>query len=125
MRTDLFECEKENKDGYNSSILMWNGDDFESIYLELKKNFDGITKFIVRFDYWLEMMVKNPYYIQDSYVTQIVDYVSQCQETLPKNSRIVCFPRYPKPHESNAPWIKEYWVDEGHGEQEKEVAETK
>ena len=52
MRTDLFECEKENKTGYNSSILMWNGDDFESIYLELKKNFDGITKFIVRFDYW-------------------------------------------------------------------------
>ena len=111
IRSDLFQCERENKTGYNSSILIWNSDDFESVYLELKRNFETIRKFIVRFDYWLEMMVIKPVYIQDEYKTQIVDYVSDCQEKLPENSRIVCFPRYPKPHESTAPWIKDYWID--------------
>jgi len=110
MRSDLFQCERENKEGYNSSILIWNSDEFEPIYLELKRNFQGIREFIVRFDFWLEMMAKSAYYLQDFYKTQIVDYASDCQEILPENSRIVCFPRYPKPHESHASWIKEYWI---------------
>jgi len=110
-RTDLFKCERENKEGYNSSLLLWNGDDFEPIYLELKKNFKVITKFIVRFDFWLEMMVRNPYYIQDYCPDQIVDYMNHCQPNLPENARIVCFPRYPKPHEAEHELIKKYWVE--------------
>jgi len=112
MRTDLFQCERENKTGYNSSILIWNSDEFEKIYTELKKNFSAIMKFIVRFDYWLEMMVKHPHYIQDCFETQIADYTSDCQETLPNNARIICFPRYPKPHEVETKWIQEYWINE-------------
>jgi len=97
LKTDDFACEKKNKSGYNSSIIIWNNSKFEAIYLELKKNFEAITKFIVRFDFWLEMMVKKADFLQDLYPNKIADYLSLCQEKLDENTRIVCFPRTPKP----------------------------
>ena len=110
LKTDGFACEKNNKSGYNSSILIWNNAKFEAIYLELKKNFEAITKFIVRFDFWLEMMVKNADFLQDLFPTQIADYLSICQEKLEENTRIVCFPRTPKPDACDSEWIKTHWI---------------
>jgi len=109
LRSDLFACEKENKDGYNSSIIIWNSKAFEPIYSELKRNVDNIHKYIVRFDFWLEMMVKNPSYLQDKY-KGIVDFTNECMTELPKHASVVCFPRSPKPHECDLPWIKQHWV---------------
>ena len=110
LKTDEFACEKQNKSGYNSSVIIWNDDKMESIYLELKKNFESITKFIVRFDFWLEMMVKNADYLQDLYPNFIMDYVTHCKEKLVENVRIVCFPRLPKPDSYPSEWIKEHWI---------------
>ncbi len=112
LKTDDFACEKQNKSGYNSSIIIWDNSNYqvESIYLELKKNFEAINKFIVRFDFWLEMMVRNADFLQEVFPNQIVDYLSSCQEKLAVDARIVCFPRNPKPDSCSSAWIKEHWI---------------
>lgn len=53
LRTGDLECEKNHKDGYNSSVMIWNDDILVPIYEALKQNFENINKFIVRFDFWL------------------------------------------------------------------------
>ena len=59
LKTDEIACEKLNKNGYNSSIMIWNNNIFERVFIELDKNWTNISKFIVRFDFWLEMMIEN------------------------------------------------------------------
>lgn len=60
LKTDEIACEKQNKNGYNSSIVIWNNREvFKRIFIELDKNWKNISKFIVRFDFWLEMIVEN------------------------------------------------------------------
>lgn len=110
LKTDEFECEKKNKSGYNSSIIIWNNNKVEAIYLELKKNFESITKYIVRFDFWLEMMVKNADFLQDIYPNQILDYLSHCKEKVDLQTRVVCFPRVPKPDSYPSEWIRNHWI---------------
>lgn len=53
LRTGDLACEKNHKDGYNSSVMIWNEDILVPIYEALKQNFKSINKFIVRFDFWL------------------------------------------------------------------------
>lgn len=45
------------------------------VYEALRSNFDNIKKFIVRFDFWLEMNIKNADFLQDLFPTQISDYL--------------------------------------------------
>ena len=80
------------------------------VYKTLKENFDVITKFIVRFDFWLEMTVVNADYVQQLYPRAVIDFLADASETLPKKSSVVCFARKPKPEDFPAPWVKEYWV---------------
>lgn len=41
---------------------------------------------------------------------QVADFLSYCQTSLPKEARIVAFPRKPKPEDYPAEWIKEHWI---------------
>ncbi|CAD8098711.1 unnamed protein product [Paramecium primaurelia] len=111
LKTDEIACEKQNKNGYNSSIVIWNNREvFKRIFTELDSNWKNIQKFIVRFDFWLEMIVENADFLQDIYPTQISDFVFECKEQVPQNTRIVTFPRMPKPDSYPAEWIKEKWI---------------
>ncbi|KAL4506501.1 hypothetical protein ABPG72_000072 [Tetrahymena utriculariae] len=112
LKTEDLACEKYHKDGYNSSIMIWDkrNVDLERVYIALKENFEQITQYIVRFDYWLEMMINNADFIQDVFPTEVSDYLNYCQNKLPENTRIVCFPRKPKPEDYPSDWIKEYWI---------------
>lgn len=65
----------------------------------------------MRFDFWLEMNIKQADFLQEVYPGQISDYLESCQKEVPKNTRIVCFPRKPKPDDYPAEWIREYWVE--------------
>ena len=112
LRTGDLQCEKNHKDGYNSSVMIWNDDILEPIYHALKTNFENINKFIVRFDFWLEMTINNADYLQNIYPGQIVDFLADASEKLPENARVVCFARKPKPEDYPAEWIKKYWVEE-------------
>ncbi|CAD8105564.1 unnamed protein product [Paramecium sonneborni] len=56
------------------------------------------------------MIVENAEFLQDIYPTQISDFVFECKQSVPKNTRIVTFPRMPKPDSYPAEWIKEYWI---------------
>jgi hypothetical protein len=67
-----------HKNGYNSSVVVWNTNAFTPIYTELEKNFVNINKLIVRFDFWLEMVVANALFLDEIYPNQIVDYSLHC-----------------------------------------------
>jgi hypothetical protein len=110
LKTDDLACEKNNKSGYNSSIIIWRGAEFSKIYSVLKENFKIITKFIVRFDFWLEMMVKHADFLQNLLPNKISDFLKECQNGVPSETSVVCFPRTPKPDAFPAEWIKEYWI---------------
>lgn len=59
LKTDDIACEKANKNGINSSIMVWkNREVFKRVFEELNANWKNISKFIVRFDFWLEMMIQ-------------------------------------------------------------------
>lgn len=38
LKTDDLECEKTNKNGYNSSIMIWSSESFYPVYDVLQKN---------------------------------------------------------------------------------------
>lgn len=48
LRTDEIRCEQNNKQGYNSSILIWRDDYFEPIYTQLKACYHELSKYIYR-----------------------------------------------------------------------------
>ena len=48
LRTDEIENEQDNKGGYNSSVLIWRGEEFCMIYEVLKKAFDQVGKYLFR-----------------------------------------------------------------------------
>jgi hypothetical protein len=110
LRTGDLACEKNHKDGYNSSVMIWKGDNLRPVYEALKDNFESVTKFIVRFDFWLEMTINNADYMQVLYPRRVIDFLADAKETLPEGSSIVCFARKPKPEDYPAPWVKDYWV---------------
>jgi hypothetical protein len=46
------------------------------VYEALKENFEIISKFIVRFDFWLEMSIANADFVQVIYPGQVVDFLA-------------------------------------------------
>ena len=106
--SDIY-CETA-KDGFNSSIIAWPDWFGRHIYDRLKKYYKYVLKYICRFDHWLEMNVVNPDLVQDVFPTQFLDYTTYCKAAIPPNCRMVCFPREPKPHSCDAPWISDLWL---------------
>lgn len=99
LRTGDLACEKNHKDGYNSSVMIWQGDHLRPVYEALKDNFESVTKFIARFDFWLEMTINNADYIQKLYPGVVIDFLADAKVTLPEGSSVVCFARKPKPED--------------------------
>lgn len=89
--------------------MIWQGNLLLPVYGFLKDNFDGINKYIVRFDYWLEMTISNADYLQELFPRMIVDF-KETEKRLPEDCRIVCFARKPKPEDYPAEWVRYYWV---------------
>ena len=59
--------------------MIWRGDILKKVYQNLKDNFDVITKFIVRFDFWLEMTVKNADFVQVLYPKVVIDFLADAK----------------------------------------------
>ena len=49
------------------------------VYEALKSNFESITKFIVRFDFWLEMNIINADYVQALYPGVVIDFLADAK----------------------------------------------
>lgn len=77
--------------------MIWKGDHLKPVYEVLKDNFESVTKFIVRFDFWLEMNIINADFVQALYPKVVIDFLANAKETLPEGSSVVCFARKPKP----------------------------
>ena len=66
----------------------------------------------MRFDHFLEMMVKRADFVQDVFPGEVCDYMflktksKGAVEMLPSEARVICFPRTPKPHECDDEWIR-------------------
>jgi hypothetical protein len=58
------------------------------------------------------MIVQRAQFVQEIYPNLVSDFVAECKEKgLDGQTRIVCFPRDPKPHEvADLPWVQQHWV---------------
>lgn len=56
------------------------------------------------------MNVKNSEYVQEVFPGEVRDYLGECENELIQGTRIVAFPRDPKPHEVKEGWIVDYWI---------------
>jgi hypothetical protein len=110
MKTDDIKCEN-SINGYNSRIIIWKKHFGVQIYSMMEKYSKYINKQIIRFDHYLEFIVKNSDFIQDVYKGKVLDYNFYCKnkESLPEEGSIIAFPRSPKPHECEESWIKDHW----------------
>ena len=95
MSTKDLHCEVA-QEGYNSSIIVYSPKVFGVVCDFLSSYYSEVTKVMVRFDYYLEMMIKNAALLQEIFPNKIVDYVMKCTKSLPEGATIVCFPRSPK-----------------------------
>ena len=110
MKTDDIQCEK-SVNGYNSSIIIWRKDFGKEIYENMSLYSKYFTCQVVRFDHYLEFVVKNSDFIQDVFPEKVLDYNTYCKgkETLPIDGAIIAFPRLPKPHDCKEKWVDEHW----------------
>ncbi|KAG2781537.1 hypothetical protein JG687_00009880 [Phytophthora cactorum] len=116
LKTDQMANE-QREGGYNSSIMAWridNDADAASLlflYSFLHAHFAAVSKYIYKFDHWLEMAHASARFLEDIFPDQIVEYRSLDEEAVsPPNATIVCFPLLPKPHSATAPWVAQHWV---------------
>lgn len=109
--TNDIQCEG-SKNGYNSSIVLWRNGYGTQIYDFLVHYHSHITKQVIRFDHYLEYIIKNSDFVQDEFKNLVLDYNFYCKgkEELPVTGGIIAFPRYPKPHECSEKWVSQYWV---------------
>ncbi len=112
MKTDDIQCEGSHN-GYNSSIVLYRRNFGRKIYDTMEKYEKEVTNQIVRFDHYLEFIVKNSDFTQDVFVGKILDYNTYCKDKslndLPKDGAIIAFPRSPKPHQCSEEWISKFW----------------
>ena len=112
MKTDDIQCEGSHN-GYNSSIILYRKNFGRKIYDIMDKYENELTNQIIRFDHYLEFIVKNADFTQDVFIGKILDYNTYCKDKkfdeLPKDGAIIAFPRSPKPHQCSEDWIKKYW----------------
>ncbi|GAB9466557.1 hypothetical protein Gpo141_00003929 [Globisporangium polare] len=114
LKTDNMVNE-QRRDGYNSSMMMWRNESgkspFEHVYQQLHDHFGIVSRFIYKFDHWLEMALPDVLFLEDVFPESIVEYKSLDESALtpPENASIVCFPLQPKPHDASASWIQQHW----------------
>ncbi|DAZ94408.1 TPA: hypothetical protein N0F65_003437 [Lagenidium giganteum] len=127
LKTDHMANEQRS-DGYNSSLMIWRnqpGDRarWSALHDVVKEHFATISKYIYKFDHWLEVrghmfsidyteaMVPDVAFVEDFFPDQIVEYKSLDEDALepPPHARLVCFPLHPKPHEAPAQWVSKFW----------------
>ncbi|KAG1690443.1 hypothetical protein DVH05_028118 [Phytophthora capsici] len=114
LKTDQMANEQRGG-GFNSSILVWRVDEesvsLQFIYNFLRTHFVAVSKYIYKFDHWLEMAHQEACFLEDVFADQIVEYRSLGRAVAsPSNAAIVCFPLLPKPHQAFEPWIIQHWV---------------
>lgn len=111
MSTNDIKCEG-SKDGYNSSIILWRNGIGSKIYDFLVTYHKYLCKQVIRFDHYLEFMIKNSDFVQTEFPKLVLDYNTYCKdkEELPSDGAIIAFPRNPKPHECKETWISKYWI---------------
>jgi hypothetical protein len=125
--TDVWECERDNASGLNSSIMLWDAQ-YAPVLAPIYDGLVGghVFPHLLRFDHWLEMLLppRRPAdapadatpppggwtdILQLAFPGQIVEYKSECSDGLPDGARLVCFPRSPKPHEVTHDWANTHW----------------
>lgn len=110
LKTDDIQCEG-TKDGYNSSVVLWRNGFCGEIYSFIEAFHEHITGQVVRFDHFLEFIVKGGDFIQDIFQGKVLDYNTYCKDRdLPESGAIVAFPRHPKPHQCKDAWLEKYWI---------------
>ncbi len=90
--------------------MIWQGNLLKPVYDTIANDFVSIQKNLVRFDYWLDMMIENADEIEKLYPGKVICFNSDTQKEIPGDTIIVCFPKTPKPSQYLSEWVKQYWI---------------
>ena len=111
-----FQAEEGVADGFNSSAMLWDaggGGLFASRASPLAPLHDALSpsvfRCLMRWDHWVEMVAPGAHVLQELFPGLFVDFRGDCKDGPPAGAAVVCFPRYPKPHEASAEWIDANW----------------
>ena len=111
-----FQAEEGVADGFNSSAMLWDaggGGLFASRASPLAPLHDALSpsvfRCLMRWDHWVEMVAPGAHVLQELFPGLFVDFRGDCKDGPPAGAAVVCFPRYPKPHEASADWIDANW----------------
>ncbi|GMF16031.1 unnamed protein product [Phytophthora lilii] len=114
LKTDQMTNE-QREGGFNSSIMAWHNENAKSLqflHSFLQDNVFAVSKYIYKFDHWLEMAHPQARFLEDIFPGQIVEYRSLDEKAAmpPTNASVVCFPLQPKPHTATAQWVAKHWI---------------
>ena len=109
-----FSAEESIVGGYNSSVMLWDTTAQDNGSGKLSTLHDALTpnvlKCLMRWDHWVEMIIPEAHIIQDIFPGVVVDYRKHCTSAgPPPTAAIVCFPRFPKPHQVEDAWVVKNW----------------
>ena len=119
LSTRGFDAEEGFVDGYNTSAMLWDASEaggadaaragsLRSLHDALRPE---VFTCLMRWDHWVEMVAPGAHLLQDLFPGVFVDFRTHCRELgPPASAAVVCFPRYPKPHEASAEWIDAHWI---------------
>ena len=109
-------AEEGYTDGYNTSAMLWDagsrddggGGGLGQLHDALRPE---VFTCLMRWDHWVEMLVPSAHLLQEAFPGLFADYRKDCKSGPPAGAAVVCFPRFPKPHEvEDCAWIQEHWV---------------
>lgn len=74
LSTDEIFCENVSG-GYNSSVLVFEAGALKVVYETIAQYYTHMVKYLMRFDHFLEMMVRDATLIQKELPGRVLDYV--------------------------------------------------
>lgn len=95
------------REGVNSSVMIWNPEDWSKIYMKFRAS--DMQRLKCDQDLINEVMDESE--IRHFGSVEIQSYkANKLQESFNKQTKIVVFHGKPKPHEVDG-WVKEYWIN--------------
>lgn len=91
---------------YGSAIMIWNPENYTYIWEEYKRQ--GFPFFAKGDQEFIYKQLEDPTLLQDKF-NSIKSFKVHCKESLPKETKIVCFHGNPKPHHLKEGRLYEEW----------------
>ena len=96
-------------DAFGSGVMVWNGSASNDVWDEFVRA--GCPNLRRGDQVWIQKMRPNAALLQDRFPGKFVSYKNDSREGPPPGASVVCFHGDPRPHEVDAPWMRQHWLE--------------